>query len=177
MRAQESSAWYLPVADVAMPPVKMHALSALLCGILCDSAVLNFKSPKIQQIINAEDAEDFAKARRGLGGKSFITVFAVSDALGCVNTAQSKSSLDSGRNIALGRRRLRQSDLNRSFVSNKAQSMTTFSREPVYQAARFFVGHAGSFTTAFADHRPFFGFELTCHRLSTMLALPGVTGP
>src|ERR1043166_5814108 len=30
---------------------------------------LNFKSPRVQQIFNAEDAEDFAKARRGLRAK------------------------------------------------------------------------------------------------------------
>ena len=59
MRAQEFSAWYLPVADVQ-------------CLRERCTQRLNFKSPKIQQIINAEDAEDFAKARRGLRGKSFI---------------------------------------------------------------------------------------------------------
>ena len=65
------SAWYLPVAD-ALDALRKHTLG--LCVILrkpLRRQQLNFKSPKVQQTFTAEDAEDFAKARRGLRGKEF----------------------------------------------------------------------------------------------------------
>src|SRR5437899_11516743 len=45
---------------------------------------LNFKSPKVQPRFTAEDAEDFAKARRGLRSKRVSSRYLpVVDALGC----------------------------------------------------------------------------------------------
>jgi hypothetical protein len=51
----------------------------------------------------------------------------------------------------------------RGFIGDDAQTVTTFTAEPMHQPARVFVSETAGFTAALADYRPSVRFQLAAH--------------